>query len=228
MILFYWFSILVGSLHFFNIQTLSQFNRTHARKYFHLIALLLFIPVTFLDPNFMYNSYSIVLSLFLFSEWIRLSELYLISNAIHNFISPFFDEKDKGVLKISHISLLLGCSLSMWLSMEPSHPLLTFSGLAITGVGDAFASFCGKKYGRHKILKNGKKSWEGCLAGFVSAFLALWIFSSMTIPSLSWLQLFFAAITTFLCSLLEGITEQNDNIVVPLFYFSVLNFVFSS
>ena len=54
-------------------------------------------------------------------------------------MKSFVDEKDKGELILTHIYLLFGCSVPMWLFLDFSgNPLFAhYSGLLIIGVGDA-------------------------------------------------------------------------------------------
>lgn len=49
---------------------------------------------------------------------------------------------------------------------------IALAGVTIAVIGDAFASILGRKYGKHKISIFPSKSYEGLLAGSVSAFLA--------------------------------------------------------
>jgi len=51
----------------------------------------------------------------------------------------FVDERDtSGSLILTHVYLLLGCSLPLWLDSQfVLHPMAAFTGLLIVGVGDA-------------------------------------------------------------------------------------------
>lgn len=54
--------------------------------------------------------------------------------------------------------------------------LLVIASILAWGVGDAFAALVGKKYGKHKIkakYTDGKKSYEGTIAMFVSSLVSV-------------------------------------------------------
>ena len=93
-----------------------------ARKYFHLIAILLFYPVTKLDPDMMSLSYAISMSLLILVEAIRDWGALTTQGSSHplsNFYSVFLDEKDvsaaNGGLAITHIALIFGCAVPLWI-----------------------------------------------------------------------------------------------------------------
>ena len=89
----------------------------------------------------------------------------------------FRDEKDSGILTLTHIYLLIGCSAPLWLSSSSSSitnesKLLLASGVITVGIGDSFASIGGYYFGAHK-WPNSSKSYEGTLCSFVSQLMAL-------------------------------------------------------
>ena len=91
-----------------------------ARKYFHLIAVLLFYPITKLDPDMMSLSYAISISLLILVEAIRdWGTSKESSHPWSKFYSVFFDEKDvsaaNGGLAITHIALVFGCAVPLWI-----------------------------------------------------------------------------------------------------------------
>ena len=81
----------------------------------------------------------------------------------------FKDDKDQGDLVLTNIYLLAGVSLPLWISVSPinDNPATLMSGVLSIGIGDAFASIVGSKWGQHCLL-NTKKTFEGLLASILS------------------------------------------------------------
>lgn len=66
--------------------------------------------------------------------------------------SLFIDEKDSSSkLILSHIYLLVGLSLPLWISDINTFNLCQLSGLITVGIGDSFASLIGSRFGKHKL-----------------------------------------------------------------------------
>jgi dolichol kinase/drug/metabolite transporter superfamily protein YnfA len=101
-----------------------------ARKYFHLVAILLFTPITWLDPDMISLSYAIAIALLVIIEMIRgrmgtycstIEHTILgtdTTNVLNRFYVAFLDEKDasaaKGGLAVTHIALVFGCAFPLW------------------------------------------------------------------------------------------------------------------
>jgi dolichol kinase len=96
------------------------------------------------------------------------------------------------------------------------------SGMVIIGVGDTAASMVGKLLGRVPIHKGSRKTVEGTVAGIVSSLgswcLLLWAGGVGVPAGMScswWLQLVLA---TAGAGLMEAVTSQLDNVLLPLWY----------
>jgi hypothetical protein len=90
---------------------------------------------------------SLATSLFLLAEVIRHFEVPPCGNQLGDFFSIFTDERDtRGPLVVSHIFLLVGCSVPVWMSLYGSNvsssslPIEGFSGVLCLGCGDAMVS----------------------------------------------------------------------------------------
>lgn len=138
------------------------------------------------------------------------------------------DNRDKnGNAILSHIYLLLGCALPIWLnrfyvfngSSSPS-AVLALSGTLSLGVGDSLASIVGKAIGSTK-WPNGQKSVQGTIA-FVAG-----LFVSFCFLSNRYTELFVASLLGGTCvtneGLMEAFSEQNDNLLIPLYLYCVLS-----
>ena len=87
----------------------------------------------------------------------------------------FFVQKRDGEIKQSLLDLcipqiVLTLIFYAWLDL----PYVVAAGVLTWGVGDTFAALIGIRYGKHKVhFKHAdrKKSWEGTIAGGISAFV---------------------------------------------------------
>lgn len=161
---------------------------------------------------------------------------YSIYDAIHHFMTALVDERDEGNVIVSHLYLLLGCAAPGWVLLStferwpaPTHAvsnLLTewSSGLLSLGVFDTTACILGNRFGKHHWPRC-RKTLEGSLGGFIAAWLVhhlllvwydagQWRVISRDVASFT--------LALFLCMIFEALTAQNDNLVLPMFYFAAL------
>jgi dolichol kinase len=87
---------------------------------------------------------SLATSLFLLAEVIRHLEVPPFGSQIGSFFSIFTDERDsRGPLVVSHIFLLVGCAVPVWMTLfigdyqTNGLPIEGFSGVLCLGCGDA-------------------------------------------------------------------------------------------
>jgi hypothetical protein len=59
----------------------------------------------------------------------------------------FLDDKDSGNVITTHIQLLLGCAIPVWLSYRSINLFLPLVGIISVGVGDAVAAVYGSMFG---------------------------------------------------------------------------------
>ena len=222
-----WIALFVYEVHFF----LSVYFLYYiaVRKGFHLIAILMFVPSLVLDSGLLGMSLSVAMSAFLVLELLRVSSIPGISEHIHNFMSSFTDNRDNGAFFVTHITLLLGLAIPIWLSQpwlhDTAHFLTPYAGIIATGVGDAAASIFGKRYGKRKITPDGDKTLQGTLASIVSmliSWLALSAVITIDSSQLGLVQFLWIFIATVLTSCFEAITDQFDNIFISMHYFSLI------
>ncbi|KAJ5774126.1 hypothetical protein N7457_009022 [Penicillium paradoxum] len=159
------------------------------RKIFHGMMVVMFLPAIFVDPAFCAMALALVLSIFLLLDLFRASQLPPISRPLTHFLAPYVDGRDhRGPVIISHIFLLIGCSIPLWLSLSdlprfgvgpwagwevPSRDVSMASGVICVGMGDAAASLIGRRYGRLKWFWGGGKSLEGSVAFVVAVTCGL-------------------------------------------------------
>lgn len=208
-----WFLILYWVVMIIGLVLLSSFmvNKwllTKTRKIFHLFSLLMFIPGIYLDLAFLRLSLFMALCLGVALEWIR-------PPLIREWMSQFLDEKDSGKRFIlSHIYLLFGCSFPiLFVREERETEFILSSGILILCVGDSIACLFGSVFGQNRWNEKTKKTLEG-------SFFAFIVMCFILIP---FREFYFSNILCiWLAIVLEGCTLENDNLVVPIFFCSLL------
>ncbi|KAJ7947862.1 dolichol kinase EVAN [Quillaja saponaria] len=222
----YWVCVVfVSVLRFYNISKSSKIERILLRKYYHLMAVSMFLPALIFQPKFLDLAFGAALAVFLALEIIRIWRIWPLGQLIHQFMNAFTDHRDSDLLIVSHFSLLLGCALPIWMSSGYNdRPLAPFAGILSLGIGDTMASMVGHKYGVLRWSKTGKKTIEGTAAGITSVLAAC----SVLLPLLAstgyiytqhWFSLLLAVTVS---GLLEAYTAQLDNAFIPLVFYSLL------
>jgi dolichol kinase len=236
----YWLAIIiVGLAIVFRLSTIYEVDTR--RKVFHFMMVAMLLPATYVDPTFAALALSLVLSIFLLLDLFRASQLPPLSKSLAYFLTPYVDGRDlKGPVVISHIFLLIGCAIPLWLSLGslprigqnylagwevPTREVSMVSGVICVGMGDAAASLIGRRYGRRKWLWRGGKSIEGSIAFATAVGLALGLAKAwLRIGGWpannddSWVMTAWkAGVAAGVASLTEAVlTGGNDNVIVPV------------
>ncbi|GAW12757.1 hypothetical protein ANO14919_021280 [Xylariales sp. No.14919] len=213
------------------------------RKVFHFMMVAMFLPTTYIDPCFVALALSIVLAAFLLLDLLRASQLPPLSKPLALFLAPYVDGRDlRGPVVISHIFLLIGCAVPLWLSLGSlprighdhlkgwdvsTREIGMVSGVVCVGLGDAAASLIGRRYGHRKWLWGGGKSLEGSAAFATAVFIGL-MAAHMWLVLGGWTATNRHADTwqvtmqkTGACAGMASLTEAvltggNDNVIVPI------------
>jgi dolichol kinase len=180
-------TIVVGLLSVFSLSSLVEVDTR--RKVFHGTMVAMLLPTIYIDPCFVALALALVLAIFLLLDLIRASQLPPLARPIASFLTPYVDGRDlRGPVVVSHIFLLIGCAIPLWLSLagvgrtgeEPwagwdvtSRDVSMVAGVVCVGMGDAAASLIGRRYGRRKWPWAGGKSLEGSLAFAVAVTVGL-------------------------------------------------------
>lgn len=202
------------------------------RKYFHLLALVMFIPTILVHIRFMALAFAVALCVFMVAEALRIAEVQMVASFMNPFMARYVDERDSGAAVLTHIYLLLGCALPVFFTyfiqrgvFSANSLLIALSGVTVTGLGDAAASFIGMRFGRHR-WPGSKKTFEGSCAMVVAVValqaLCLRIVGFHHLSAASWCRLVLADV---LVSLLEACTDQIDNLFLPLYHIALLQMV---
>ena len=231
--------ILAGLTVVFRLSTVADVDTR--RKVFHGMMVVMFMPTTFVDPTFVSLALILILALFLLLDLFRASQLPPLSKPLTYFLAPYVDGRDhRGPVIVSHIFLLIGCAIPLWLSLAATErvgetpwagwvvsqrELGMISGVVCVGMGDAAASLIGRRYGRRRWCWSGGKSLEGSFAFAVAVVLGLsWARLWLLVGGWggdggdSWITtLGKGCIAATGASLTEAVlTGGNDNVIVPI------------
>lgn len=225
------------------LQLTSYVEVDTRRKVFHGVMVFMLLPTIFVDPCFFALALALILAVFLLLDLFRASQLPPISRPLTTFLAPYVDGRDhRGPVIVSHIFLLIGCAIPLWLSLaglprsgtDPwkgwevsTRDVSMTTGVVCVGMGDAAASLIGRRYGRTKWYWGGGKSLEGSFAFAVAVTVGLflawaWVrIGGWTPWTEGWLETMLVigkcAIAASGASLLESVlTAANDNVVVPV------------
>lgn len=236
----YWLGVIIVGLAVV-LKLSSIYEVDTRRKVFHFMMVAMLLPATFVDPTYAALALILMLAIFLLLDLFRASQLPPLSKHLAYFLTPYVDGRDlKGPVVISHIFLLIGCAIPLWLSLAslprtgqdyltgwevPIREVSMVSGVICVGMGDAAASLIGRRYGRRKWIWGGGKSIEGSVAFATAVGLALLMAKAWLRiggwPSNnhdSWFTTFGkAGVAAWVASLTEAVlTGGNDNVVVPV------------
>lgn len=136
----------------------NEKSNTRTRKIFHFLIVLVFVPGLIYQCAFLYVASGIALALLIVLETMRIIELPPIHAVLEQSVKSFIDEKDAGLVALTPIYLLVGCSTPLWLHPCPCDltdsagfellPLM--AGVISVGIGDTTASIIGSQFGRIK------------------------------------------------------------------------------
>jgi dolichol kinase len=174
-----------------------------ARKWFHFIAIALFMPVTILSTKLMSLSYAIALCGLMAVECVRPN----LPKPMQTFYLRFLDhgkDKENRVI-LSHMALIGGCAFPLWLSegIGLDCNLLSLWGVLVLGIGDSLGAIVGSTWGSHKWGEN--RSLEGSAAMLISLSLCCSYSAEK-----SWI------VPVLFTTLTEAFTSQIDNMTLPL------------
>ncbi|CBY38964.1 unnamed protein product [Oikopleura dioica] len=197
----------------------DQFS-TAERKIFHGIAVCTIMIGIGCDPELLALVTFAILIIFI---WIALYsgyQVYPYGNQIRRLLVTMTDHRDQGKIIATPIYLLFGVSFPIWCDLIKFGRITNsaLAGIASIGIGDSFAALVGVKYGKTRIF--GEKTLEGCVANYASQlvfYLSVWLLA----PE-SFVFSVDLIISLFLTSLLEAVTDQIDNLVLPVFLYSCL------
>lgn len=210
----------------------ARYSKTSAntviRKVYHVAIVIIFLTGAKYDLILLYFTSCAALLIFVLLENMRINRLPPLGKAIDRVFKQFIDEKDSGLLTLTHIYLLVGFSLPIWIVPELKSDLVFASGLITIGIGDTMASFVGYLFGRHR-WKNSMKTYEGTSAAIISQILGGLLFLYCLNLEINALIVYKLIFISTVVGLIEAKTIQIDNLILPLYFhliMLVLDFVY--
>eukprot|EP00731_Ephydatia_muelleri_P025952 Em0018g52a len=198
------------------------------RKWFHILAFLVYAVGVAVDADFLGLAAAHMTFVFLVLELMRVLLMWPIGQWLHDVLEPFLDARDSGPLVLTHLYLLLGFSIPVWLyplsySGAAASKLALYAGVVSLGVGDSIASVAGKLMGKHK-WPGTQKTLEGSLMAFFMQMItiAMVIFIDPGLNSFSYVQWIVVGVSVTMTTLLEAYTQQIDNLILGPFLFTLL------
>lgn len=185
------------------------------RKIFHLAICCVFITGYSQDIVFTrFAAGGVVVILFLL-EVVRAWRLEPVGNRLEDVCKSLRGKWDNKYVTVSHIYLLVGTFLPLWLipsSTSSVNKLSLSAGLIAVGVGDTAAAIVGSFLGSTKMNAKSDKTVEGLLgnAAAMLIFKQIWIGYSDFIGEFSFL------LAVAFTALIESLITTCDNLILPL------------
>lgn len=203
---------------------------TSVRKVFHLLVVLVAVSGLYVDAQFTCLASQLVLGIFVVLEFIRAFKIRPLSEYLNEAFNVFIDEKDQGFLILTNIYLLIGTFAPFWITTELTNTLTTsnggplvLSGVLAIGIGDSAASIIGSKLGRLKWPGGTGKTVEGTLASITSQLAFVIAMKWAQFPGFEAVEIFEILPQICLGSIIEALTLQVDNLVLPLTLYLMLS-----
>jgi len=195
---------------------LSKFPQIIQRKFFHIMALLVFVPPALLDIEWLRLAISGAIYAFLVVESLRLVRFPVIHKIIEKYVSDYIDDRDNGELILTHLFLLLGCGIPVLLCNLNGYVgvAVRICGISVLAIGDAAASAIGVKFGKHK-WPNSKKSIEGTIGAFFGTWICILLVTLSGTLDMDMRKSLLLAIPSLIGALDEAFTSQIDNLTLP-------------
>jgi dolichol kinase len=203
--------------------TVNKLGVNFRRKVWHFVVVVMFLfRKDILTTNIEFTLICLLGAIILFigAEVIRANKLTVIGEYLYKVLLQFQDSKDMhGPLNLSYIYLLVGVTLPIaydYMTNEKA-TIIRFMGLIGIGLGDSMASIVGRKFGSLK-WKGSNKSVQGTIAFVVATFASIvavdhYMSTGLYTPITNWENVF---VTALLTGVLEGVSDLNDNLLVPI------------
>jgi dolichol kinase len=217
----------------------SRVPRIVARKLYHALAVAIFLPSAVHRLELLQFSLAVAAFLLIALEIYRAFKVEPLHDLIEGFMASQIDSRDGGNVILTHLYLLFGCAVPVWLAGASPNPLAPLAGVLMIGIGDSMASAVGKWKGKTP-WPGTRKTIEGTAAAFLSVAAVQWwlcrgqalgvglgLGLGLECGQPTWTRTAFELLAVALVCILEAFTSQIDNILLPIVLASSLNFAAS-
>lgn len=168
-----------------------------------------------------------MICLFVCFQVIRLRGPPKIQWMLNTAFAPFLDQKDDGTVVLSHIYLLLGLSLPVWIDCARaewehagSHTVIAYSGIVTVGIGDSFAAIIGSYLGKTRWIRR-NRTIEGSFAMFLTQLICLELILCFDPGILRYadskaLLRLTCLVHCVITTLGEALIRGSDNVIIPV------------
>lgn len=188
-------------------------ERAIARKFYHAVALGVFAVGLETDIVVLRLGAVVGLGLLIAGEAARLAGGRYLSRFITDIAGRLVDERDSGAVVVTHIYLLLGCSVITWAAPSLNEDLPKSALIAVC-VQDGVAAAIGKRFGVNSWGRRGR-TLEGSAGGVFAAVVAAYLWTT--------LPLHVAIVAAVAAAVVEAFTDQVDNWTVPMTFCMVVS-----
>ena len=88
------------------------------RKYYHLLAVIMFVPGCVHAPRLMALAFTGALSIFVVVEYFRIARVPPLGALLDDLMHAYVDKRDSGLAILTHTYLLVGCAAPLWLHVR--------------------------------------------------------------------------------------------------------------
>ena len=208
------FSVIVCITICFIIRKLFPITKELSRKLVHFSLLAVLTVWTYAFDDYL----DIVISVFVISLIIYILFLILKKFNALSFFSSIAAERSNDELRKSLVAvsvmfmIVIGIDEGIFDSRT-----LALASIYAWGPGDAMAALIGKKYGKTKIGKEKKKSFEGTLAMFIFSFISVLLTLLINKEYALYQAIIVSTVTALVTSIVElHVTSAYDTFFCPI------------
>jgi dolichol kinase len=208
------------------------------RKFFHVAALVMFLPpLCWGTQDFMQLAFACafkVLAILELCRSLRVNPQSWVFR-IDSFMARYVDDRDRGPFILSHLYLIAGCALPVWMqrTSQPKTCARIVAGIAAVAAGDAAAALVGIGFACRgsaktwdtvlRLVDPHRQSWPQCVErksvqGTIAAIAAILGTTVISCGDISTTVIGASVMT----ACIETFTGSSDNIALPLWMWIML------